>query len=110
MAWIILFLGGLLEVAWSVGLKQSDGFSQPLPSLVYAAMILSVVLLGIAMRVIPVGTAYAAWTGIGTVGAGIVGVCFLGETMSPIRGTMICLIFLATLTLGIADYCECQSR
>ena len=69
MSWVILFIAGLFEVAWAIGLKYSDGFSKLWPSIgTTAAMLISVVLLGLAMRTLPVGTAYAVWTGIGAVG------------------------------------------
>src|SRR5690606_35451024 len=69
MAWIILFIAGLFEIGWAIGLKYTDGFSRPVPTaLTAASMVVSVILLGMAMRSLPVGTAYAVWTGIGTVG------------------------------------------
>jgi quaternary ammonium compound-resistance protein SugE len=86
MAWFILFVAGILEVVWAASMKQSDGFSRLWPSLVtLVAMLASVGLLALAMRSLPLGTAYAVWTGIGAVGAFLVGIAFLGEAASPGR-------------------------
>ena len=75
MAWIYLTVAGLFEIGWAIGLKYTDGFTRLLPSLwTIASMILSIVLLGLALRTLPVGTAYAVWTGIGTVGTVVVGI------------------------------------
>lgn len=86
MSWMILFLAGLLEVAWAVGMKHVDGFSRPwVLAGTVAATILSVVLLGAAMKNLPLGTAYAVWTGIGAIGTFIVGILWLGDSMSTAR-------------------------
>lgn len=86
MAWVTLFFAGLFEIVWAVAMKQSHGFSRPLPTVVMvAAMVLSFVLLALSMRVLPLGTAYTIWTGIGAVGAFIVGVTVLGEPLGPMR-------------------------
>lgn len=86
MAWLLLTLAGVLEVVWAFFMKQSHGFTKPLPSIVtIASMIVSFGLLSIAMRALPLGTAYTVWTGIGAVGAFVVGVLFLGESTSPLR-------------------------
>ncbi|UFN51362.1 quaternary ammonium compound efflux SMR transporter SugE [Roseomonas sp. OT10] len=93
MAWIILFVAGLLEVGWAVGLKQTDGFTRPIPTvLTLAAMVASVVLLGLALRSLPLGTAYAVWTGIGTVGTVLVGMALFGEPADALRLGCIALI------------------
>jgi quaternary ammonium compound-resistance protein SugE len=93
MSWFILFLAGLLEVAWAVGLKQSAGFTRLWPSVfTAAAMAASVVLLGLALRNLPLGAAYAVWTGIGTVGTAIVGMLMLGEPAGALRLGSIALI------------------
>ncbi|MES2299175.1 MAG: quaternary ammonium compound efflux SMR transporter SugE [Pseudomonadota bacterium] len=93
MTWLLLVLAGLLEVAWAVGLKYTDGFTRLLPSLFTgASMAGSVVLLGVAMRQLPLGTAYAVWTGIGTVGTAIVGMLVLGEPAGALRIACIGLI------------------
>ncbi|HLV18724.1 MAG TPA: quaternary ammonium compound efflux SMR transporter SugE, partial [Pseudomonas sp.] len=82
MSWLILFFAGLFEIAWAVGLKYSDGFTRLLPSvLTLAAMVISVVLLGWAMKGLPLGTAYAVWTGIGAVGTVIAGIFLFGESI-----------------------------
>ncbi|WP_275790852.1 quaternary ammonium compound efflux SMR transporter SugE [Pararhizobium gei] len=86
MAWIILFLAGLLEIGWAIGLKFTDGFTRLVPTLLTAgSMVASVVLLGIAMRTLPLGTAYAVWTGIGTVGTVILGIVLFAEPATAIR-------------------------
>ncbi|HEY5204535.1 MAG TPA: multidrug efflux SMR transporter, partial [Roseiarcus sp.] len=80
MAWMYLFIAGLLEVVWAYAMKQSDGFTRPWPSAVtITAMVGSVALLALAMRAIPLSTAYPIWTGIGAVGAFLIGVTILGE-------------------------------
>jgi quaternary ammonium compound-resistance protein SugE len=86
VAWLILIIAGLFEVAWASAMKQSDGFTRPWPSLItIGAMLASVGLLSWAMRVLPLGTAYMVWTGIGAIGAFCVGVLFLGESFSSMR-------------------------
>lgn len=86
MAWLILIIAGLFEVAWASAMKQSDGVTRPWPSLItIGAMLASVGLLAWAMRVLPLGTAYMVWTGIGAIGAFCVGVLFLGESFSSMR-------------------------
>lgn len=86
MTWLILTLAGCFEIAWAIGLKYTDGFSRFWPSVAtVAAMIVSVVLLGIAMRELPVGTAYAVWTGIGVVGTVILGIVLFNEPATPVR-------------------------
>jgi quaternary ammonium compound-resistance protein SugE len=93
MAWTILLIAGLLEVAWAVGLKYTDGFTRFWPSVgTIAAMVASVVLLAIAVRTLPLGTAYAVWTGIGAVGALIVGILLFGESASAARLACVGLI------------------
>lgn len=86
MSWTYLFIAGLLEVGWAIGLKYTEGFTRPLPTLATAlAMIASVVLLGIAMRDLPVGTAYAVWTGIGALGTLIMGIVLFAEPATAAR-------------------------
>ena len=86
MAWIYLFIAGLLEVVWAFTMKQSEGFTKLTPSAItIVAMIASFGLLAYAMRTLPLGTAYTIWTGIGAVGAFIVGVTVLGEALTPMR-------------------------
>jgi len=97
MAWLVLILAGFLEVAWSLGLKTTHGFTRPLPSvLTVAAMVGSMLLLARATRTLPLGTAYAVWVGIGVAGATIGGALFFHEELSPLR-----LFFLALLGVAI---------
>ncbi|VYU49414.1 quaternary ammonium compound efflux SMR transporter SugE [Metakosakonia massiliensis] len=97
MSWIVLFIAGLLEVVWAVGLKYTHGFTRLVPSVAtIAAMVLSMALLSWAMKSLPVGTAYAVWTGIGAVGAAIAGILLLGESASPAR-----LLSLGLIVAGI---------
>jgi quaternary ammonium compound-resistance protein SugE len=104
MAWIILFVAGMLEVTWAIGLKYTDGFSRPVPSLVYAAMILSVIFLGLTMKALPVGTAYAVWTGLGTIGTTALGIYLFEEPSTHGRLLCIGLIVAGILGLGIIDW------
>ena len=100
MNWIILFVAGLLEIGWAVGLKYTQGFTKLTPSvLTIAAMTASMGLLGIAVRHLPVGTAYAVWTGIGTVGTVIVGIFLLGESATPIR--LLCVFLIVAGIFGL---------
>ncbi|ACL57951.1 DMT family transporter [Methylobacterium nodulans] len=86
MAWVVLVLAGLFEIVWAFAMKQSDGFTRPWPTMIMAiAMLLSVGLLAWSMRSLPLGTAYTVWTGIGAVGAFVVGIAVLGETASLLR-------------------------
>lgn len=86
MSWLYLSAAGLLEIVWAFAMKQSDGFSRPLPTAIMAlAMIGSFGLLALSLKTLPLGTAYTVWTGIGAVGAFLVGIAFLGETVSPMR-------------------------
>ena len=97
MPWTLLFFAGLFEIAWAIGLKYTDGFSKPVPTvLTVAAMVASIVLLGLAMKHLPVGTAYAVWTGIGTVGTVILGIVLMGDSAAPMR-----LVCLGLIMLGI---------
>jgi len=86
MAWIMLFVAGVFEVVWAYAMKQSEGFTRLVPSIItLVTMVASFLLLSAAMRSIPLGTAYTIWTGIGAVGAFVVGIAFLGEQVSPMR-------------------------
>ncbi|WP_312237857.1 multidrug efflux SMR transporter [Stenotrophomonas sp.] len=86
MAWIYLLAAGVLEIVWAFAMKQSDGFSKLTPSIItLVTMIASFWLLSLAMRTLPLGTAYTIWTGIGAVGAFVIGITFLGETVSAMR-------------------------
>lgn len=95
MAWIYLLIAGILEIVWAFFMKQSEGFSRLTPSLItLVAMTASFALLSISMRTLPLGTAYTVWTGIGAIGAFVVGVFFLGEPASFLR------VFAAALIVG----------
>ncbi|MGE0040643.1 MAG: quaternary ammonium compound efflux SMR transporter SugE [Vicinamibacterales bacterium] len=100
MAWTLLVIAGLLEVVWAVGLKYSAGWTRPGPSAVtLGALVLSFVLLAQAMRTLPVGTAYAVWTGIGAAGAASLGMLLLGEPATPAR--LGCLALIVTGIVGL---------
>ena len=100
MAWMYLVVAGLLECGWAVGLKYTDGFTKLLPSLLtLSAMAMSFWFLSIAMKSIPIGTAYAVWTGIGAVGVAILGMMFFGESRSIIR--IICLLLIVLGIVGL---------
>ncbi len=97
MAWVLLFAAGLLEIIWASSMKQSDGFTRPLPTAItVVALIGSFALLATAMRELPLGTAYTIWTGIGAIGAFVVGIVFLGEVITPTR-----LLAAALIVSGI---------
>ncbi|AMP13549.1 quaternary ammonium compound efflux SMR transporter SugE [Collimonas pratensis] len=103
MAWIILFLAGLAEIVWAVGLKYSEGFSRLWPSVItVAGMAISIWLLALAMRTLPLGTAYAVWTGIGAVGSFIAGIVLLGEAASLARIGSVSLIVLGLIGLKLS--------
>ncbi|WP_435035667.1 quaternary ammonium compound efflux SMR transporter SugE [Pseudomonas neuropathica] len=103
MSWIILFFAGLFEVGWAVGLKYTDGFSRPLPTvLTIAAMAISLGLLGLAMKELPLGTAYAIWTGVGAVGTVIAGIILFGESMALIRLASVALIITGLIGLKVS--------
>ena len=105
MSWLILFIAGLLEVVWAVGLKYTHGFSRLVPSVItIVAMIVSMALLSWAMKSLPVGTAYAFWTGIGAVGAAITGILLLGESASPMRIASLALIVVGIIGLKISAH------
>ncbi len=98
MAWVYLIIAGLLEIVWAVGLKYSDGFTRLAPTLVTAiALVASMVLLSVAMRTIPIGTAYPVWVGIGAAGAGVLGMILFDEPAGAAR-----LFFLLLLVASIA--------
>jgi quaternary ammonium compound-resistance protein SugE len=93
VAWIVLFFAGLCEVGWAVGLKYTDGFTRLLPSIgTVLSMILSLGLLGLALKSLPLGTAYAVWTGIGTIGTVVIGILLLGESADALRLACVGLI------------------
>jgi quaternary ammonium compound-resistance protein SugE len=97
MAWVVLAVAGLLEIGWAIGLKYTDGFTRLGPTVAtVSAMAASMVLLGLAVRTLPVGTAYAVWTGIGTVGTVLLGMYLFAEPVSAMR-----LLFIAMIVGGI---------
>lgn len=105
MSWIILFIAGLLEVVWAIGLKYTHGFTRLTPSVItVTAMIVSIVLLSWAMRSLPVGTAYAVWTGIGAVGAAITDILLLGESASLARIASLALIVAGIVGLKLSTH------
>ncbi len=102
MAWIYLVVAGLFEIGWAIGLKYTDGFTRPLPTaLTLASMVISIGLLGLALKTLPVGTAYAVWTGIGTVGTVILGIALLGDSASALRLACIGLIVAGIVGLKV---------
>lgn len=103
MAWTYLFFAGLFEVGWAIGLKYTDGFTRPLPTtLTILSMIVSLGLLGLALKTLPVGTAYAIWTGIGTVGTALLGIFLLAEPATALRLACIALIVGGIIGLKLA--------
>jgi quaternary ammonium compound-resistance protein SugE len=100
MPWIILVLAGLFEVAWAIGLKYTDGFTRLWPTVgTVAAMVISVGLLGLAMKSLPVGTSYAVWVGVGTVGTAVLGILLLGESANA--GRLVSLGFIVAGIVGL---------
>jgi len=100
MAWIYLAVAGLFECGWAIGLKYTDGFTRLVPSvLTVLSMIVSFWLLSIAMKTIPVGTAYAVWTGIGAVGVAILGMILFGESRDVMR--IVCLVLIVSGIVGL---------
>lgn len=97
MAWILLIVAGLLEVGWAIGLKYTEGFTRPVPSILTGlAIVASMLLLGTAAKTLPIGTAYAVWVGIGALGAAVLGVVLFQEAISPLR-----ILFLSMLLVSI---------
>ncbi|HYD43209.1 MAG TPA: multidrug efflux SMR transporter [Anaeromyxobacter sp.] len=107
MAWLILFVAGLCEVAWAVGLKYSAGFTRPGPTaFTVVTLVASLVLLGIALRTLPLGSAYAIWTGIGSIGTAALGIALFREPMTALRLACIGLIVAGIVGLKIATPTE----
>jgi quaternary ammonium compound-resistance protein SugE len=103
MAWVVLFFAGLFEIGWALGLKYSEGFSKLIPSVITVFfMILSFWLLAIAMKTLPMGTAYAVWTGIGAVGIFICGVIFFNEPLAIVRVVSVLLIISGIIGLKLS--------
>ena len=100
MAWVLVGLAGLAEMAWVIGLKYSDGFSKPIPSLITViALAVSMLLLGWAVKTLPIGAAYAVWTGIGAAGAAIAGLILFGESANPAR--LFCIVLIVAGVAGL---------
>ncbi|WP_186420715.1 quaternary ammonium compound efflux SMR transporter SugE [Bosea sp. CS1GBMeth4] len=104
MAWTYLFLAGLFEVGWAIGLKYTQGFTRLLPTaLTAASMAVSLGLLGLALKSLPLGTAYAIWTGIGTIGTAVLGIVLLGEPATALRLACIGLIVAGIVGLKLVS-------
>ena len=100
MSWVILVVAGFFEIGWAIGLKYTEGFTRFWPSVgTLGAMLVSVLLLGLAMKELPVGTAYAVWTGVGAVGTGALGIYLFGDPASVAR--LACLAMIATGIIGL---------
>ena len=100
MAWLILIVAGLFEVAWAVGLKYTEGFTRFVPSIATAAaIVVSMGLLGLSLRTLPLGTAYAVWTGIGTIGTAILGIVLFREPATAAR--LFCIVLIVAGIAGL---------
>ena len=100
MSWIYLIIAGLLEIAWAIGLKYTEGFTRLWPSVAtLCAMMVSLGLLSAALKTIPVGTGYAVWTGIGAAGTAIIGMAFLGESREVLR--VLCIVLIVAGVVGL---------
>lgn len=105
MAWIMLTIAGLFEVVWAYSMKLSDGFSRPIPSIITLVMMMaSFGLLSLSMRTLPLGTAYTVWTGIGAIGAFIVGIAALGEQLSLMRVLAAVLIVSGLVLMKLSTH------
>ena len=104
MAWVLLVVAGMLEVGWAIGLKYTEGFTRVWPSVfTIAAMVISVLLLGIAMKTLPVGTSYAVWVGVGAVGTAILGMALFGEPATVGRLASLGCIVVGIVGLKLAN-------
>jgi quaternary ammonium compound-resistance protein SugE len=100
MSWVYLFVAGLLEVCWAIGLKYTEGFTRLGPSIfTVLSMITGFGCLSLALKHLPIGTAYAVWTGIGTIGVALIGMLYLGESKDPLR--IICILFIVVGIIGL---------
>jgi quaternary ammonium compound-resistance protein SugE len=100
MAWLILFAAGLFEIGWAIGLKYTEGFTRPVPTVLTGiALVISMVLLGWAVRTLPIGTAYAVWTGIGAVGTAILGLILFNEPATVAR--LVCIALIVAGIVGL---------
>ncbi len=104
MNWIVLFCAGLFEVAWVIGLKYSQGFTRFWPSLItVVTMLVSIGLLGLSMKALPVGTAYAVWVGVGALGTAVLGIILFGEALNLVRVLSLFLILLGIIGLKLSS-------
>lgn len=104
MSWVYLFFAGLFEIGWAIGLKYTNGFTRLVPTLLTAAsMVVSLGLLGLALKALPVGTAYAVWTGIGAVGTAVAGMVFLDESTEVLKLVSIVLIVAGVVGLQLTS-------
>ncbi len=102
MAWFILVIAGVIESAWSIGLKYTDGFTKVVPSILTSiGIVVSLVLLSVSARTLPIGTAYSVWVGIGAAGAIVLGIALFGETASPLRLAFLVLLLIAIIGLKV---------
>lgn len=100
MPWLLLIIAGLIESCWAIGLKYTEGFTKPLPSvLTLIGIVVSMYLLAVAARTLPIGTAYAVWVGIGTSGAVLLGIFLLGESANPLRMMFLTLMIISIIGL-----------
>lgn len=103
MSWVILFIAGLLEVGWAIGLKYTDGFTKPWPTIgTVISLVASFLLLGLALKTLPVGTAYAIWVGIGAVGTALLGILLFGESADALKLVSLGLICAGIVGLKLA--------
>jgi quaternary ammonium compound-resistance protein SugE len=104
MSWLLVVLSGFVEMGWAIGLKYTEGFTRPVPTvLTLIGMVLSVVLLSIATRTLPIGTAYAVWVGVGAVGTALLGMMVLGEPASALRLLSLGLLITGIIGLKLAS-------
>jgi len=104
MSWLLLTGAGLLEIVWAIALKQAGGFTRFWPSLIgIVSAIVSFVMLSLALKQLPVGTAYAVWVGIGVLGVALVGMVALGESASPVRLSLLALILIGVIGLKLVE-------
>lgn len=109
MAWVVLFVAGLFEIGWAVSLKYTEGFTRFWPTVAAAAsMVISLGLLGVALRTLPLGTAYAIWTGVGTVGTVLLGIALFGESASVMRMVCVGLILAGIVGLKLVPLDEAK--
>jgi len=100
MPWLLLIIAGLIESCWAIGLKYTEGFTKPIPSvLTLIGIVVSMYLLAVAARTLPIGTAYAVWVGIGTSGAVLLGIFLLGESANPLRMMFLTLMIISIIGL-----------